>query len=212
MLVGLLQTCKEKNTKQYRRICSRWESVGLPSIFHHQSKDLEDPSSFAHYPWKELALEGWCWVSSLNPSNQWSMSSPSTRILPLEGSTNRNKALISVVFPLPVLPTTPTLVPSSKVQVISLRTNGAFGRYLIWKPTKRMNSCSQFHPLQVKMMEVAVWRTLRNLCLTCFLTFKACNSILPIEGHDDGGLLSSTIAGGSDGMCMNCLIRSTEMR
>jgi len=52
---------------------------------------------------------------------------PSIKISPLEGSTMRNKALISVVFPLPVLPTTPTLFPSLNVQFIPLRTNGAFG-------------------------------------------------------------------------------------
>lgn len=59
------------------------------------------------------------------------ISTPSMMILPLSGSTKRNKALIRVVFPLPVLPTTPTLVPSLKVHVIPLRTRGAFGRYFI---------------------------------------------------------------------------------
>ena len=50
---------------------------------------------------------------------------------PLVGSTMRNKALISVVFPLPVLPTTPTLLPSLNVQEMPFKTNGEFGRYLI---------------------------------------------------------------------------------
>ena len=64
------------------------------------------------------------------------MSSPSIMIFPLVGSTKRNKALMSVVFPLPVLPTTPTLVPSLNVHVIPLRTTGAFGRYLICNQQK----------------------------------------------------------------------------
>jgi hypothetical protein len=72
---------------------------------------------------------------SFNPIEH--MFRPSMRISPLEGSTKRNKALISVLFPLPVLPTTPTLLPSLNVQVIPLRTNGALGRYLIWRKCKK---------------------------------------------------------------------------
>lgn len=67
-------------------------------------------------------------LRSLRPMEQ--MFNPSIRILPLSGSTKRNKAVISVVLPLPVLPTMPTRVPSLNVQVIPLRTSGAFGRYL----------------------------------------------------------------------------------
>lgn len=37
-------------------------------------------------------------------------------------------------------------------------------------------------------------------------TIKSWNSILPFEGHEDGGLLYSIIFGGSCGICMNCLI------
>ena len=69
-------------------------------------------------------------LKSFNPIEH--MLIPSMRMSPLDGSTKRNKALISVLFPLPVLPTTPTLLPSLNVQVIPLRTNGALGRYLIW--------------------------------------------------------------------------------
>jgi len=77
-------------------------------------------------------------LKSFNPIEQ--MFIPSIRISPLEGSTKRNKALISVLFPLPVLPTTPTLLPPLNVQVIPLRTNGALGRYLIWNQwTKNSN-------------------------------------------------------------------------
>jgi len=60
------------------------------------------------------------------------MSSPSMRIFPFSCSTNLNKVLNNVVFTLPVLPTTPTPVSSTNVQVIPLRTKGAFGRYLIF--------------------------------------------------------------------------------
>jgi len=60
------------------------------------------------------------------------ISSPSIRILPLAGSIRRNRELIRVVFPLPVLPTTPILFPAAKVQVIPFRTKGAFGRYFTW--------------------------------------------------------------------------------
>lgn len=67
-------------------------------------------------------------LKSFNPIEQ--MSSTSIRILPLSGSTKRKNALINVVFPLPVVPTTPTLVPSLNVHVIPLRTIGEFGRYL----------------------------------------------------------------------------------
>jgi len=45
-------------------------------------------------------------LKSLRPIED--MSSPSIRIVPLAGSIKRNKALIIVDFPLPVLPTTPT--------------------------------------------------------------------------------------------------------
>lgn len=68
------------------------------------------------------------------------MSRPSIRILPPAGSTNRNKALISVVFPLPVLPTTPILCPAGKVQVIPFRTSGACKRYFICNPTAKWGS------------------------------------------------------------------------
>lgn len=73
-------------------------------------------------------------LKSFNPKEH--MSSPSMSILPFSGSTRRNKALINVVFPLPVLPTTPTLVPSLNVRVIPLRTNGVFGRYLTFNHQK----------------------------------------------------------------------------
>jgi len=77
-------------------------------------------------------------LKSFNPIEH--MFIPSIRISPVEGSTKRNKALISVLFPLPVLPTTPILLPSLKVQVIPLRTNGAFGRYLTWNQCKIQSS------------------------------------------------------------------------
>ncbi|KAL6841680.1 hypothetical protein ACP4OV_028509 [Aristida adscensionis] len=76
----------------------------------------------------------------------------------------RNNELISVDFPLPVLPTTPILFPAANVQVIPLRTSGAFAR-----------------------------------------------SILPSCGQVIGGLFSSIMAGGSEGRCIYCLIRSTDM-
>jgi len=81
-------------------------------------------------------------LKSFNPIEH--MLTPSIRISPLEGSTKRNKALISVLFPLPVLPTTPTLLPSLKVQVIPLSTNGALGRYLIWNQCKKQPSEENF--------------------------------------------------------------------
>lgn len=68
-------------------------------------------------------------LRSLRPMEQ--ISNLSISILPPAGSTRRNNELISVDFPLPVLPTTPILFPATKVQVIRLRTSGAFGRYLI---------------------------------------------------------------------------------
>lgn len=68
-------------------------------------------------------------LRSLRPIEQ--ISKLSISILPPTGSTRRNSELMSVDFPLPVLPTTPILFPAGKVQVIPLRTSGVFGRYLI---------------------------------------------------------------------------------
>lgn len=68
-------------------------------------------------------------LKSLRPTEP--ISSPTIRIVPLAGSTKRNKAHTSVDFKLPVLPTIPTLVPYLNVQVIPLRTSEAAGRYLI---------------------------------------------------------------------------------
>lgn len=59
------------------------------------------------------------------------MSTLSTTIFPPTGSTSLNKALIRVVFPLPVLPTIPILCPPSNVQLIPFRTNGDSRLYLI---------------------------------------------------------------------------------
>ena len=56
------------------------------------------------------------------------ISMPSTKILPPAGSTNLNNALISVVLPLPVRPTTPTLRPPSNRHVIFFNTSGEWGR------------------------------------------------------------------------------------
>lgn len=77
-------------------------------------------------------------LKSFRPREQMSM--PSIVIVPLTGSTKRNKALMSVVFPLPVLPTTPTLVPPLNVHVIPFRTRGAFARYFIFNQRKQMIS------------------------------------------------------------------------
>ena len=35
--------------------------------------------------------------------------------------------------------------------------------------------------------------------------------MVPLDGHEEGGLLSSTTAGGSAGMLIYCFILSTEM-
>lgn len=93
---------------------------------------------------------------------------PSIRMSPLVGSTMRNKALISVVFPLPVLPTTPTLLPSWNVQEMPFRTNGEFGRYLIWNHFIYLKSfVKNVDKLRLKkgqswFMEVHIW-------LLCYL-------------------------------------------
>ncbi|TVU07895.1 hypothetical protein EJB05_41270, partial [Eragrostis curvula] len=62
--------------------------------------------------------------ASLRPMEQ--ISNLSISILPPAGSTRRNSELISVDFPLPVLPTTPILFPAAKVQLIPLRTSVLF--------------------------------------------------------------------------------------
>lgn len=66
-------------------------------------------------------------LRSLSPMLQISRSSMSIRRL--YGSIRQNSAIKSVVFSLPVLPTTPILFPSENVQVIPRRTVGAFGPY-----------------------------------------------------------------------------------
>jgi hypothetical protein len=62
------------------------------------------------------------------------MSRLSMRILPPAGSTRRKSALIRVVFPLPVRPTTPILSPALKVHVMPFNTRGEVGLYRICSP------------------------------------------------------------------------------
>lgn len=77
---------------------------------------------------------GSCGMTAKWDLRSWSpiveMSRSSITIFPSVGSTKRNKALMKVVFPLPVRPTIPILCLPSIVQVIPWRTSGAFGRYL----------------------------------------------------------------------------------
>jgi len=135
-------------------------------------------------------------LRSFRPMEQ--ISNLSISILPPAGSTRRNNELISVDFPLPVLPTTPILFPAAKVQVIPLRTSGAFGRYLIcsWSTSQQVN----FSNLNDRGKEI-----------DNYFTFKSWRSILPSCGHEAGGLFCGIMAGGSSGRCIYCLIRSTEM-
>ena len=56
----------------------------------------------------------------------------SIHIWPPTGSTSRNSARMSVDFPLPVLPTTPTFSPPSIVKFTPFKTKGVVGRYRNW--------------------------------------------------------------------------------
>lgn len=129
------------------------------------------------------------------------MSSPSIRILPPAGSTRRHSVLIRVVFPLPVLPTTPMLFPASKVQVMPFRTKEHSGDTSPEQPTR----CSS-----AKIYANHIYANHR-IKIYVALTFRSKKSILLSGGHEGGGLFSSMIAGGSDGICINCLICSAEM-
>ena len=58
------------------------------------------------------------------------MSTQSTSIWPIVGSTIRKRACIRVDLPLPVLPTIPVFMAPGKVTVRPFRTNGRCGAYL----------------------------------------------------------------------------------
>ena len=123
------------------------------------------------------------------------MSMPSTTIFPPAGSTRRNKALVRVVFPLPVRPTIPILCPPRNVQLMPRRTNGASGRYLICS-----NNFSQY--TNCCWIKVNVKKN-----YTC----KSQISTLPTAGQLDGGQFSSITSGASLGIYMYWLSLSTEM-
>ena len=61
------------------------------------------------------------------------MSSPSIKIYPSSFSTILDKARLTVLFPAPVLPTTPTFYPPVISNDKSLRTNSVYGLYLSFK-------------------------------------------------------------------------------
>lgn len=75
---------------------------------------------------------------SFNPISL--ISTPSIKIRPPDASTNRKSARTNVLFPLPVRPTTPTLVPPSMIRVMPFKTSGVLGRYL---------SCNTVHHLTI---------------------------------------------------------------
>lgn len=59
------------------------------------------------------------------------MSIPSMRILPDVGSVKRRMLIANVLFPDPVRPSKPTLSPARKEKLMSFRTDGRSGAYLI---------------------------------------------------------------------------------
>ena len=59
----------------------------------------------------------------------FAISIPSIKILPLKISTIRLKAKLIVLFPAPVLPTTPIFSPALVLNVKPLKTVSVSGRY-----------------------------------------------------------------------------------
>ena len=74
-------------------------------------------------------------------------------------------------------------------------------------------SCKYIGAKEIKRTTIQLYQNKihKHRLLISLLTSRARRSILPLEGHEDGGLLSSTMAGGSAGISMNCIILSTEM-
>mmetsp|Transcript_27596 Transcript_27596/g.58964 ORF Transcript_27596/g.58964 Transcript_27596/m.58964 type:complete len:283 (-) Transcript_27596:2954-3802(-) len=60
----------------------------------------------------------------------FAMSTPSNVIFPLSSSTKRNRAAATVLFPAPVLPTTPQRCPDLRVNDSPSKDKGRPGRYL----------------------------------------------------------------------------------
>ena len=75
------------------------------------------------------------------------ISTLSIHIWPLAGSTSRNNARISVDFPLPVRPTTPTFSPPSMVKFTPFKTKGVVGRYRNW--SKIQDKCISGHTTSI---------------------------------------------------------------
>ena len=68
------------------------------------------------------------------------MSTPSIKILPSVGSTNRKILIANVLFPEPVRPNKPILSPGFSVNDTSCRTAGNSGAYLMTKFSTDMRS------------------------------------------------------------------------
>ena len=66
-------------------------------------------------------------------------SIPSTTILPSAASTNLNRLIANVLFPLPVRPSSPTRSPARRLNDTFLRTSGSSAAYL----TVKFRTCNQ---------------------------------------------------------------------
>lgn len=146
------------------------------------------------------------------------MSTPSMSILPSLGSTMRNMAWIKVDFPLPVLPTTPTLLFPGNVHVMFFKTDGRCSAYLTWKHCQNID-ISQQCSHQKQNFFFCVFTRLRVQILNKLMTYQTCymhtckllKQIVPIDGQFCGGLWSSITRGASLAILEYCKILSTDI-
>ena len=115
------------------------------------------------------------------------ISTSSTRIRPLVGSTKRKNDRARVLLPEPVLPKTPTFSPGRISKLRLCRTSGRSGYS---EPSSALN-CTMFHKKR-----------------TAYRITRFSHLISPFDGQLAGGL-GSIISGGSRGTSVNSLIRST---
>ena len=89
------------------------------------------------------------------------MSSPSITILPPTGSTMRNRACISVDFPLPVRPTTPIFLPPQNVHVTPCST---IGKWSLYRTFKHSNN-KFWRPRRIVRNSTMMWKQQAEICV-----------------------------------------------
>lgn len=192
--VAVMQFPKCRNSRYYRRKGNYTSQISSSVCWLNGSKlnrtlPLKRVGSWGIIPKRDL--RSWSPIKHISTS--------STVIFPSAGSTRRKSAPIKVVFPLPVLPTIPTLSPPSNVQLIPWRISGASGLYLI---------CLEFRLWKFLVCHLS--RIHVNLIVEWF-TCRFTISTLPTDGQFCGGRLPLMTSEASLGISMYWLSLSTEM-